>query len=142
MKIKINPIGYIKNDFKTVEDLPRQSFIRPEYLGELVIEEDLVPAFKGLEAGDKILVLWNFKQSNPEEYKDRMAFENSAYFEGSRGIFATRTPFRPNGIGLSEVVIKEIKGNKILVSGIDMLDGSPIIDIKPSVIKRNEENHD
>ena len=133
----MKPIAYIYTDFKTKFGLPRQSGLIEEITGKIVFEKQysIPEAFKGLEDFSHIWLLWEFSQAKKESWKPTV---RPPLLGGNKrmGVFATRSPFRPNSIGLSCVKLERIEydsslGTVLYVSGCDLMSGTPIYDIKP-----------
>ena len=133
----MKPIAYIYTDFKTKFGLPRQSGLVKEITGKIVFEKQysIAEAFKGLEDFTHIWILWEFSQAKKETWKPTV---RPPLLGGNKrmGVFATRSPFRPNSIGLSCVRLEKIDydsdlGTVLYVSGCDLMNGTPIYDIKP-----------
>ena len=133
----MKPIAYIYTDFKTKFGLPRQSGLVKEITGKIVFEKEysIAEAFKGLEDFTHIWILWEFSQAKKETWKPTV---RPPLLGGNKrmGVFATRSPFRPNSIGLSCVRLEKIDydadlGTVLYVSGCDLMNGTPIYDIKP-----------
>ena len=151
-ELTISPIAYIRTDFKEKFGIPRQSFLVPELSGTIVFNApyDDPAAVKGIEEYSHLWIIWGFSENN-----GTASGKNSTQSSGQagpshsltvypprlggrekRGVFATRSPFRPNGLGLSCVKLERViyDGEHVSgleVSGIDMLDGTPVYDIKP-----------
>lgn len=130
-------IAHIKTDFPTKFGLPRQSGLVEEIKGIIVFEEEYrVPeAFRGLEDFSHIWLLWQFSEAVRDNWSPTV---RPPLLGGNTrmGVFATRSPFRPNPIGLSCVKLEKIDfncsdGPVLFVSGCDLMDGTPIYDIKP-----------
>ena len=130
-------IAHIKTDFKEKFGIPRQSGLVQEVRGKIIFEKEyrIPEAFRGLENFSHIWVLWNFSMAEREKWSPTV---RPPLLGGNKrvGVFATRSPFRPNPIGLSSVKVEKIEYTKddgpvIHVSGADLLDGTPIYDIKP-----------
>lgn len=130
-------IARIHTDFKTKFGLPRQSGVIDEIEGEIVFEKPYrnEQALRGLEEFSHIWIIWQFSESNKEQWSPTV---RPPLLGGNKrmGVFATRSPFRPNPIGLSSVKLEKIytdkqRGPVIVVSGCDLMDGTPIYDIKP-----------
>ena len=130
-------IAHIKTDFKEKFGIPRQSGLVNETVGKIVFEKEYqVPeAFRGLEEFSHIWILWNFSKAEREEWSPTV---RPPLLGGNKrmGVFATRSPFRPNPIGLSSVKLEKIEYTKeqgpvLWVRGADLMDGTPIYDIKP-----------
>lgn len=127
-------IARIHNDFPTKFGLPRQSGLAPSLRAKIVFEPAYrVPeALRGLEGFSYIWLIWGFSESHwsPTVRPPRLGGNVRM------GVFATRSPFRPNPIGLSSVRLESIEddgenGRVLIVSGADLMDGTPIYDIKP-----------
>nr|WP_321455461.1 tRNA (N6-threonylcarbamoyladenosine(37)-N6)-methyltransferase TrmO [uncultured Cohaesibacter sp.] len=120
----LQPIGKIWTGFKTREECPRNSRFNKK---ESIIEVDpaYADAFLGLSEGRYIAVLYWFDKA------DRSALQTTPpNAEKQYGVFATRSPHRPNPIALSAVKIVAIEGNRLTVTGLDCIDGTPLLDIK------------
>lgn len=126
MDITIEPIGYIKSPFTNKEDIPRQSIFAEDKIGIIEIHEKYQEGLIGLDENKYIVVLFNFSDSN----KTNMMVKTHSSDE-MKGVFASRSPHRPNKIGMSIVEILSVKDGKIEFKGVDMLDNTPVIDIKP-----------
>ncbi|APQ95271.1 tRNA (N6-threonylcarbamoyladenosine(37)-N6)-methyltransferase TrmO [Clostridium botulinum] len=124
--IKLNPIGYIKSPFKNLEEIPPQSIYAKDKKALIEIKEELVEGLKDLDKNSHIIILCYFNKS-----KDFDLITKTPWSDEKKGVFSTRSPRRPNPIGLSIVKLIEIDHNKIIIKGIDMLDGTPVLDIKP-----------
>lgn len=129
-------IAHIKTDFPEKFGVPRQSGLVPALKGEIVFCEEYrdSSALKGIEGFSHLWLLWDF--SEVEDTKWRPTVRPPRLGGNKRmGVFATRSPFRPNPIGLSCVKLEEVKqtadGAVLVVSGADLMDGTPILDIKP-----------
>ncbi|NCC95470.1 MAG: tRNA (N6-threonylcarbamoyladenosine(37)-N6)-methyltransferase TrmO [Synergistales bacterium] len=127
----LEPIGFIKSPYREREEIPRQGFHAPEVEAVAVVEEKWAEAMKGLEGMERLMLLFLFHRSGQVHMT-----ENKPWLGGERGVFATRSPNRPNHIGVSEVEIISIEGREIRFRGPDMLDGTPLIDIKPVSLPR------
>jgi tRNA-Thr(GGU) m(6)t(6)A37 methyltransferase TsaA len=133
----MKPIAHIYTDFKTKFGLPRQSGLVEEITGKIIFEKQysIPEAFKGLEDFSHIWLLWEFSQAKKENWRPTV---RPPLLGGNKrmGVFATRSPFRPNSIGLSCVKLEKIDydstlGTVLYVSGCDLMNGTPIYDIKP-----------
>ena len=132
-------IGHIHTDFPSKFGIPRQSGLVPQLKGTITFEPEFrnPQAFKGLEEFSHIWLLWKFSRSEKEHWS---ATVKPPRLGGKKrmGVFATRSPYRPNDIGLSSVKLEKIcyepdKGPILYVSGADLMDGTPIYDIKPYI---------
>jgi tRNA-Thr(GGU) m(6)t(6)A37 methyltransferase TsaA len=127
-KICFRPIGVIHTPFKTLKGIPIQSLMS-ETNGHIEIFPEYQPGLKDLSGFSHIYCLYYFdmvKLPVPLQSKPFLANE-------LKGVFAIRTPFRPNPIGISILQILEISENIISVNHVDILDGTPILDLKPYV---------
>ncbi len=135
--MEIKPIAYIKSDFPEKFGIPRQSGLVNSVCARIVMEKEYsVPeAFRGLEQYSHIWLVWEFSEAVRESWSPTV---RPPRLGGNKrmGVFATRSPFRPNPLGLSCVKLEKIEldtpqGVVITVSGADLMDGTPIYDIKP-----------
>ena len=132
----IKPIGYIKTNFKEKFGIPRQSGRCDLSIGTIsfVDEFNNIDAFRELETFSHIWLIFEFSKA---EYKEKTLTVRPPRLGGNKrvGVFASRSPFRPNNLGLSCVELVGIERNEngvvLTVSGVDLLDGTPIYDIKP-----------
>ena len=138
-KIEIKPIAYIKNGFNEKFGIPRQPLRAPSVISKIVFLKEYsdISAFKRLSEFSHIWVLFEFSKSKTEKFTPTVRPPRLGGNE-KVGVFASRSPFRPNNIGLSLVklisVDKTLDGKIALtISGADMLNDTPIIDIKPYV---------
>ncbi|SDK48590.1 tRNA-Thr(GGU) m(6)t(6)A37 methyltransferase TsaA [Maridesulfovibrio ferrireducens] len=128
--INFHPIGYIHSPFDKLDGMPIQPSGAKDALGYIELSEDLQEGLKDLEGFSHIILLYHFHKN--EGYKLSVKpFMDTV----ERGLFSTRAPRRPNMIGMSTVELREIKGNIIKIKGVDVLNGTPLIDIKPYVAK-------
>lgn len=132
-------IGHIHTDFPTKFGVPRQSGLVEELKATITFEPEYrnPEAFRGLEEFSYIWLLWKFSKS---EKKNWSATVKPPRLGGKKrmGVFATRSPYRPNDIGLSSVKLEKIEfdekmGPVLTVAGADLMDGTPIYDIKPYI---------
>ena len=130
-------VAKIHTEFPDKFGIPRQSGLVPSLRGEIVFEPEFrtMDAVRGLEEFSHIWLLWEFSKAKREGYALTVTPPRLGG-KVRKGVFATRAPYRPNGIGLSSVKLEEIyydesRGPILVVSGADLLDGTPIYDIKP-----------
>jgi len=130
----IEPIAYIKTDFKEKFGIPRQSGRVPEAIGKIEFLQKYrnKDALRGLEEFSHIWIIFDFSLAHKEEWSPTV---RPPRLGGNKrvGVFATRSPFRPNNIGLSSVQLLEVDGDALIVAGVDLLDGTPVYDIKPYI---------
>ncbi|MGQ9569665.1 MAG: tRNA (N6-threonylcarbamoyladenosine(37)-N6)-methyltransferase TrmO [Thermodesulfovibrionales bacterium] len=125
MKIEFKPIGFVKTDVPTV---PRHWTIS-DVEGKLVIYEKYTEGLRDIQRGQSIIVIFHFHQS--KEFELRHLIQTPPHRNEKLGVFSTCSPIRPNPIGISVLEVLGIEGNIIYVKGLDMIDGTPILDIKP-----------
>ena len=125
-QLTLTSIGYVKSPFQI--NTPAEK-IRGQPV-QIVIEPDFIPGLLGLEAGMDIQVFFYLNQIQNDEIKLQLHPQHNPE-NPIRGVFATRTQFRPNRIGASVAQIRQIEGNRLTVTGLEALDGTPILDIKP-----------
>jgi len=135
--LKLHVIAHLKSDFTSKFGIPRQSNLVPEQEAVVVFEPDYRDenALRGLEGYSHLWLLWGFSEVKQEGWSPTV---KPPKLGGNTrmGVFATRSPFRPNPIGLSSVKLVRMEkrpnlGTVLVVSGADLMDGSPIYDIKP-----------
>ena len=132
---EIKPIGVVHSLFKHREDVPLRG---QDTIGQIEIFNEYEKGLKDIDGFSHIVVLWIFHES--EGYK--LLVEPLAY-KGVRGVFATSHPDRPNRVGVTIIGLLSRVKNKLKVKGVDMVDGSPVIDVKPygpSYIKKRASN--
>ena len=130
MEIKLKPIGIIHSPFKKKKDIESKKYADPRGFdsiqGELEIFKEYEDGLKDIEGFSHLIVLFAFHKSEGYRLHTKPLLDNKL-----RGVFSTRHPNRPNPIGMTVVNVIERKGNLLKVSGIDMIEGTPILDIKP-----------
>lgn len=141
----ITPIAHFRSAFPTKFGVPRQSGIVDELRGSIVFEPVYrnADALRGLEGFDYLWIIWEFSANKTREDRGASSWQPTVRppllgGNSSMGVFATRSPYRPNPLGLSSVRIARIEltdkeGPVIHVLGADLMDGTPIYDIKPYV---------
>lgn len=125
LKVEMEPIGVVRTDAGKV---PR-SWRTSEAEGTLEIENAYEEGLVSIVPGERIVVLFNFHESpvfSPERLR-----QTPPRADGDRGIFSTLSPVRPNPIGMSVLEVLEVEGTSLRVRGLDMRDGTPVLDIKP-----------
>lgn len=124
--IEYKPIGFFASKYSLKTGAPRQGILKSETKGVIILDTIFI---KGLSWLDKFEYIWVI--SHFHEVKGWESIVNPPESAHEFGVFATRSPRRPNPIGLSLIKIDTIIKNKIYVSGVDLFDKTPIIDIKP-----------
>lgn len=120
------PIGFVSSPYKNAGEVPKGLGAKHDVDGVLKILSDFEQGLMDIEGFSHLFVLWEFDRSQGFELLGTPPSDNR-----SHGVFATRSPYRPNPIGLTVVELLRRKGADLHVRGVDMLDGTPILDIKP-----------
>ncbi len=130
MEFKLKPIGIVHSPFKKKEDIDSKKYADSggfdSVQGELEIFREFEDGLKDIEGFSHLVVLFVFHESEGYRLHTKPLLEDTL-----RGVFSTRSPHRPNPIGMTVIKVIERKGNSLIVSGIDMIEGTPILDIKP-----------
>jgi len=123
--LTLRPIGLVENGLPpgTPGDILRASESR------IVLDPDLAPGLDDLEGEDRILVIFHFHLSHGYELHQHPRGDTT---RPKRGVFALRSPRRPNPVGVTEVELLEVEGNVLKVKGLDAVDGTPVLDLKPA----------
>ncbi|HEX6879541.1 MAG TPA: tRNA (N6-threonylcarbamoyladenosine(37)-N6)-methyltransferase TrmO [Terriglobales bacterium] len=124
--ITMKPIGHVKTPYKNTSDVPRGLGAKHEVDGVLTINPELEQGLQDIEGFSHLYVIWAFDKSEGFELVGTSPADGLEH-----GVFATRSPYRPNPIALTVVRLLRREGNQLHVRGVDMLDGTPILDIKP-----------
>jgi tRNA (adenine37-N6)-methyltransferase len=137
------PIGFVSSPYKDASEVPKGLGAKHEADGVLKILPEFEPGLTDIEGFSHLIVLWEFDRSPKLELRGPELHEHGDKLHGSEligtppsdnrphGVFATRSPRRPNPIGLTTVELLRREGVELHVRGVDMLDGTPILDIKP-----------
>ena len=128
MKYEIEPIGVIHSPYKSKDACPIQGAAAPEGKGRIEVFAEYAEGLKDIELFSHVIVLYLFDRAGKVQLVRPPFLDDTPH-----GVFASRHPCRPNGIGLSIVKLEGRQGNVIDVSRIDVLDGTPVIDLKPYV---------
>ncbi len=127
--LQIKPVGRVESPLTERASAPKQgSEGAPE--AWIVFEPDLVEALRGIAPGDEVLVLTWLDRGDREVLQTRPRDDPANPLQG---VFNTRSPDRPNPIGLHPVTVVAIEGSRMLVSELEALDGTPVIDVKPVI---------
>jgi tRNA-Thr(GGU) m(6)t(6)A37 methyltransferase TsaA len=122
----MQPIGYIRSSYDSTREIPKGLGAKHEAEGVLDVLAEFEPGLTDIEGFSHLIVIWAFDRA--EGYSLLVTPPSD---DRPHGIFATRAPHRPNPIGLTVVELLAREGSKLKVRGVDMLDGTPILDIKP-----------
>jgi tRNA-Thr(GGU) m(6)t(6)A37 methyltransferase TsaA len=124
----MKPIGVIHSPYREVSGMPIQGTFKPEVEAWVELNEQYSRGLAGLEDFSHAIILYYFHKSSTEQIQGRPFLEDKMH-----GMFAIRSPHRPNHIGLSVVRICKIESNRLYFREVDVLDGTPVLDIKPYV---------
>ena len=125
-QIKYEAIGYFETEYTMQTGAPRQGMLINDAKGVITLKEEYVKGLDYLSSFDYIWVIYHFNEA--EGWQNEV---NPPDSDHEFGVFATRSPRRPNPIGLSLIKLEKIDGNKLYVSNVDAFNGTPILDIKP-----------
>jgi tRNA-Thr(GGU) m(6)t(6)A37 methyltransferase TsaA len=124
---QFRPVGYVRSPFNSVEGMPIQTVVSTE-LGEIEVLPEFEDGLQGVDGFEFLILITHLHQS-PTELLQVKPFLD----DGVHGVFATRAPARPNKLGFSIIRLESRKGLVLKFSGNDMLNGTPVLDIKPYV---------
>jgi tRNA (adenine37-N6)-methyltransferase len=124
--ITLKPIGFVRSPFAEKAGIPKGLGAEHKAEGVLRILPEFELGLTDIEGFSHLIVLWTFDRSEGFELLGTPPSDNHPH-----GVFATRSPYRPNPVGLTTVELLRREGSSLHVRGIDMLDGTPILDIKP-----------
>jgi tRNA-Thr(GGU) m(6)t(6)A37 methyltransferase TsaA len=134
LRLTFKPIGVIRSPFKSGEDIDPARNVRPGGFAKVVGDVEIFPPYsaglKDIEGFSHLILLFAFHRSQGGRLLVRPPFQTRV-----RGVFSTRSPHRPNPLGMTVVRLLGRKKNVLRVSGLDMLDGTPLLDIKPYTSK-------
>jgi len=120
------PIGHVRSPYTQTSEVPKGLGAKHDAEGVLEILPEFAPGLLDIEGFSHLYVIWAFDRSEGFDLTAHPPSDNRPH-----GVFATRSPLRPNPVALSVVELVSRDGNKLRVRGVDMLDGTPILDIKP-----------
>jgi tRNA (adenine37-N6)-methyltransferase len=125
--IEMRPIGVVRSPYRETAEIPKGPHAEHHAEGTLEIRPELEGALQDIEGFSHLFVLWVFHRSEGYELLSKVPLDGHA----PHGVFASRSPRRPNPIGLTVVELLGRDGPRLRVRGVDMLDGTPILDVKP-----------
>ena len=125
------PIGFVSSPYKDASEVPKGLGAKHEADGVLKILPEFELGLTDIEGFSHLIVLWEFDRSPKLELRGDELLGTPPSDNRPHGVFATRSPRRPNPIGLTTVELRRREGLELHVHGVDMLDGTPILDIKP-----------
>jgi len=124
--LTLEPIGTVRSPYTETSQIPKGPGTRHLAEGVLEIRDELEPGLQDIEGFSHLFVIWVFHRADRPDLIAHPPTDDRPH-----GVFATRSPLRPNPIGLTVVELLGREGSRLRVGGVDMLDGSPILDIKP-----------
>lgn len=125
---RVKPIGVIHSPFREPKDIPIQSSVARDIEGTVEVYKEYMEGLKDLDGFSHIILIYYFHLSKKYSLKVKPFMDDNL-----RGVFSTRAPSRPNNIGLSIVRLIKIEGNILYIKDVDVVDGTPLLDIKPYV---------
>ncbi|TVQ88326.1 MAG: tRNA (N6-threonylcarbamoyladenosine(37)-N6)-methyltransferase TrmO [Bacteroidetes bacterium] len=128
MSITLEPIGTIYTPFKTKEGMPIQSGTARGIKGQIILKEEFIQGLTDLDGFSHVILIYYFHKSSGFDLLTTPFLDNKKH-----GVFATRAPKRPNPVGISVVRLLRIENNIIDIENVDMLDETPLLDIKPYI---------
>jgi len=131
----MRPIGFVRSPYIDTSQIPNGFGAKHDIEGILEVAPEFEEGLKDIEGFSHLFVIWVFDRSEGVELLGIPPTDDRPH-----GVFATRSPYRPNPIGLTVVRLLRRSGNQLYVHGIDMLDGTPILDIKPYLSSVPPEN--
>jgi tRNA-Thr(GGU) m(6)t(6)A37 methyltransferase TsaA len=130
-KVVYEPIGVVHSPYNERSQVPRQGY-KNGARGEIEIYDKYKEGLSDIEGFSHIVVIFHFHESEKRSLKVVPPWDGNEH-----GVFSTRSPSRPNSIGITVMKLESVEGCTLKVSGIDMLDGTPVIDIKPYIPDMN-----
>ena len=127
--IEMIPVGYVENDY--LEPVYNEEVYNK--VSKIILKEEFTDGLYRIEDFEKLYILFYFSKSKGYKLIHRRRYDGEI-----SGVFASRSPYRPNGIGLTVVELLKVEGNVLHVKGLDAINGTPVLDIKP-YIKETEE---
>jgi tRNA (adenine37-N6)-methyltransferase len=125
--IEMRPIGVVRSPYRETTEIPKGPHAEHDAEGTLEIRPELEGALQDVEGFSHLFVLWVFHRSEGYDLLSKVPLDSQT----PHGVFASRSPRRPNPIGLTVVELLGRDGPRLRVRGVDMLDGTPILDVKP-----------
>ncbi|AAM03834.1 conserved hypothetical protein [Methanosarcina acetivorans C2A] len=132
-KVEFTPIGYVENDYLE----PGHNEEIYGKVSKIILRKDLEDGLYRVDELEKLYILFYFSKSKGYKLIHRRHYDGEM-----SGVFASRSPFRPNGIGLTIVEFLKVEGNVLYVKGLDAINGTPVLDIKPYIKKLEEKTEE
>ena len=139
MPIQFKPIGVVHSPFKSPGEITRERNIRPdgfeEIKGEIELLPELVQGLEDIDGFSHLIIIFNFHRATGASLIAHPPFDSR-----ERGVFSTRSPRRPNPLGVTVVRLIRREENRLFIAGLDMIEGTPVLDIKPYTRRDRKEN--
>jgi len=136
-EIKYQPIGIIHSPFKDIDGMPIQPTGAKGSAGTIDVNNEFREGLKDLEGFSHIILIYHFHKSQGCALSVKPFLDDNM-----RGVFSTRAPRRPNPIGISVVELEKVEGNMLYIKNVDIVDGTPLLDIKPYVPEFDSQRAD
>ncbi|MDW5550045.1 tRNA (N6-threonylcarbamoyladenosine(37)-N6)-methyltransferase TrmO [Methanosarcina sp.] len=130
-RIEMVPVGYVENDY--LEPVYNEEVYSK--VSKIVLMKEFTDGLYRIEDFEKLYILFYFSKSKGYKLIHRRRYDGEV-----SGVFASRSPYRPNGIGLTIVELLNVEGNVLHVRGLDAINGTPVLDIKPYIREAEEED--
>jgi tRNA-Thr(GGU) m(6)t(6)A37 methyltransferase TsaA len=134
-RITLEPLGYIRSEHTKLEEIPIQPVFAQGCAGRAEVLSEYEEGLRDIEGFSHVFIFYWFHKSSPPKLTVKPFLEDSQH-----GVFATRAPCRPNPIGFSLVRLIKREGNILFLEDVDILDGTPILDIKPFIDRYDHRN--
>ena len=128
MKIEFESIGTIHSPFKELEGMPIQPTGAKDIEGKICLKDEYKAGLKDIDGFSHLILIYHLHKTKGHALEVKPFMDNSTH-----GVFATRSPKRPNNIGMTTVKLDKVEDDVLYVSNVDILDGTPLLDIKPYV---------
>jgi len=133
--ITFKTVGFVESRFEQQAGTPIQGRMAPEETARIIIFDEYSEAVQDLEGFSHIYVFFKFDRASEKKLRVKPYLDTV-----ERGVFATRSPLRPNPLGMTIVRLERVEGNVLYISGVDILNNSPVIDIKPYIPDFDHQN--
>lgn len=133
--ITFKTVGVVESRFEQQAGTPIQGRLAPEEIARIIIFDEFADAVKDLEGFSHIYVFFKFDRASEKKLRVKPYLDTV-----ERGVFSTRSPLRPNPLGMTIVRLDRVEGNVLHISGVDILNNSPVIDIKPYIPDFDHQN--
>jgi tRNA-Thr(GGU) m(6)t(6)A37 methyltransferase TsaA len=126
--VQYRPIGVVRSPFKSGQGTPRQAVGAEDSQGTIEVDPDFVEGLADLDGFSHVLVIFHLHRMTEYHLTAHPPWDDKPH-----GVFSTCSPYRPNPIGVSVVTLERVEGNLLRIRNLDMLDGTPVLDLKPYV---------